>query len=63
MDFTNSTEDVLNSFQPYFKNATVTSLSDVNSVYDLKIKLDSSGYYTSSQVDEFIESFYDKKEK
>jgi type I restriction enzyme, R subunit len=63
LDFTNSTEDVLNSFQPYFKNATVTSLSDVNSVYDLKIKLDSSGYYTFSQVDEFIESFYDKKKK
>jgi hypothetical protein len=64
-------EIILHHFQTYVMDslqgqakAMIVTGSRLEAVkYKLFFKLDSSGYYTPSQVDEFIESFYDKKKK
>lgn len=60
LDFVNTSEEIQNAFQPYYKNVTLTKLSEPDEVYDLQNKLDSSGYYTQNQVQEFVEFYFDK---
>ena len=51
LDFVNDPEEVLASFQTYFETATLENTTDPNLVFDLRAKLDATGYYDEREVD------------
>ena len=60
LDFFNDPEDILEAFQPYYKNATLDDVSDPDSVFDLHDKLCASGIFHWSEVEQFAVAFYAK---
>lgn len=63
LDFVNSEEDVLASFNPYYKTATLAKETDPNVVHDLQSKLDEQRIYLESEVEAFAKLFFDPKRK
>ena len=58
LDFFNDPDDILAAFQPYYKTAELTDVSDPNLIYDLLEKLRSSGIFLLSEVKQFCKTFY-----
>lgn len=58
LDFTNETEEILNSFQPYYELTTVDEVSDPNRLYDLKTEIEKAQVIWSSEIDNFCAIFY-----
>lgn len=58
LDFTNDTEDILNSFQPYYELTTVQEVSDPNHLYDLKAEIEKAQIIWQSEIDNFCNIFY-----
>lgn len=54
LDFANSSEDILKAFQTYYDTAQLKDVTDPNLVYDLKAKLDGSGWYDDFEVDRVV---------
>lgn len=51
LDFVNNVKEVLDAFKTYHTAAELENVSDPNLVFNLRAKLDQSGYYDSSDVD------------
>ena len=51
LDFVNDPQLVLEAFQPYYRDARLSAVSDPHVVTDLKDKLDESGIYLESEID------------
>ena len=60
LDFYNDPEDILDAFQPYFQTATLDDVTDPNQIFDLQEKLNASGIYKQSEVDQFVDAFFAK---
>ncbi|MCC6702934.1 MAG: type I restriction endonuclease subunit R, partial [Fluviicola sp.] len=58
LDFTNDTEDILKSFQPYYELTTVQEVSDPNHLYDLKTEIEKAQIIWQTEVDNFCNIFY-----
>ena len=58
LDFANSEEEILESFQPYYEQTTLASSTDPNQLYDLKRKLDDVQIYEASDINTFAEVFF-----
>lgn len=58
LDFANDRETILDSFQPYYEETNMEAPTDPNHLYDVKGKLDASGIYHQSEVDDFARVFY-----
>ncbi len=58
LDFTNETEDILNSFQPYYELTTVENTTDPNQLYDLKSEIEKGQIIWDSEVDSFCNVFF-----
>ncbi|WP_034893726.1 type I restriction endonuclease subunit R [Gillisia sp. Hel_I_29] len=58
LDFTNETEDVLNSFQPYYELTTIEKNTDPNHLFDLKTVIDSAQIIWDSEVNNFCNVFF-----
>ncbi|MDO8382812.1 MAG: DEAD/DEAH box helicase family protein [Microbacterium sp.] len=56
LDFVNEPTDVLEAFLPYYRKATLTATTDPNLILDLVTKLDSSGIYTMSEVEQAFDA-------
>ncbi|MGO4441471.1 type I restriction enzyme subunit R domain-containing protein [Rhizobium sp. RAF56] len=54
LDFVNSSDDILKAFQTYYETAHLANVTDPNLVFDLRAKLDASGYYDSFEVDRVV---------
>lgn len=54
LDFANDTADVLDAFKMYFATATLTDVTDPHLVYDLRAKLDATGYYDEHEVERVV---------
>ncbi|NBJ12569.1 type I restriction endonuclease subunit R [Microvirga arsenatis] len=63
LDFVNSSEEILEAFRTYYDTAELQAVTDPNLVYDLRSKLDASGYYDSFEVDRVVEVELDDKAK
>lgn len=57
LDFVNHPDEILASFQPYFREATLEGVSDPNVVHDLQAKLDAAQIYLESEVDGLVKSY------
>lgn len=63
LDFVNKPEEILQSFQPYYRAAALEETTDPNIVHELQIKLDKAGVYYPTEVEGFAEAFFDPKRK
>ncbi|MEN9302875.1 MAG: hypothetical protein RL264_1304 [Bacteroidota bacterium] len=58
LDFANETQDILDSFQPYYELTSITENSDPNHLYDLKAELDKANVIWESEVNNFCNLFF-----
>lgn len=56
LDFVNEPLEVLDAFKDYYRKAELTALTDPNLIYDLVTKLDASGIYTMSEVEQAFDA-------
>lgn len=59
LDFFNSTEDIKNSFDPFYTSTTLSKATDVNVLHELKAHLDEVGVYEWSEVEDFSEKYFE----
>lgn len=58
LDFFNSTDDIKNSFDPFYTSTTLSKATDVNVLHELKGYLDDVGVYEWSEVEDFVERYF-----
>lgn len=58
LDFVNDTEDIVDSFQPYYEETVLSETTDPNKLYDLKAKLEGTGVIEKQNVEEFAKIFF-----
>jgi len=58
LDFYNSTEDIKKSFDPYYTATSLSKETDINVLHELKSNLDTVGVYEWSEVEEFVEKYF-----
>lgn len=63
LDFVNKPEEILASFQPYYRAAKLEEVTDPNIVHELVTKLGRANVYTWAEVEAFGEAFFDPKRK
>jgi len=51
LDFVNDSTDILKAFKTYYDTAELEAATDPHLVYDLRAKLDATGYYDDFEVD------------
>ena len=57
----NDTENIIESFQPYFTSTLLSEGTDPDKLYDMVYQIEEYNLYTKHQLDEFCKSFYSKK--
>ena len=62
LDFVNDTQEILDSFQPYYEQTTVGERAEPKQLYALQAKLDAEQIYFQTEVEEFAEVFYKPRE-
>jgi type I restriction enzyme R subunit len=63
LDFVNKPDEILKSFQPYYRSAQLEAATDPNLVHELMTKLNAAGVYYWSEVEQFALDFYNPKVK
>lgn len=63
LDFVNDTEDIRNSFQPYYELTTIEESTDPNHLYDLKGEIEKAQVIWQTEVDNFCNVFYKSAKK
>lgn len=58
LDFTNETEDILASFQPYYELTTVIENSDPNHLYDLKAEIEKTQIIWNTEITNFCNVYF-----
>ena len=61
LDFVNTSDDILESFQPYYQKTILTGETDPNRLYTLETDIKKYNLFTKYEIDEFCEIFYDNK--
>lgn len=51
LDFVNDADEILKAFQTYYTTATLEDVTDPNLVYNIRAKLDATGYYDEPEVE------------
>ena len=60
LDFVNSAEDILESFQPYYQKTILVGETDPNKLYTSETEIKGFNLFTDYEVNEFAKIFYDK---
>jgi len=58
LDFYNTVDEIKASFDPFYTATTLSEATDVNVLHELKEMLDDVGIYEESEVDQFVELFF-----
>ena len=58
LDFYNTTEDIKKSFDPYYTATSLSKVTDINVLHELKSNLDDAGVYEWSEVEDFVEKYF-----
>ncbi|MGD0234554.1 MAG: type I restriction endonuclease [Syntrophorhabdales bacterium] len=61
LDFVNETQEILDSFQPYYEVTSVGEQAEPQQLYELQAKLDGQQVYYKAEVEEFAKVFYKPK--
>ncbi|HNB74148.1 MAG TPA: type I restriction endonuclease, partial [Acidobacteriota bacterium] len=54
LDFVNDPEEILAAFKIYYEAAELAGVTDPNLVYDLRARLDTSGYYDDHEIERVV---------
>lgn len=60
LDFFNSTEDMKDSFDPFYTATSLNKATDVNVLHEIKAILDDVGVYEWSEVEDFVDKYFKK---
>ncbi|WP_028376160.1 type I restriction endonuclease subunit R [Leeuwenhoekiella sp. MAR_2009_132] len=60
LDFFNKVDDIQESFEPFYTSTTLSKATDVNVLHELKDALDEVGVYEWTEVEDFVEKYFDK---
>ena len=63
LDFVNKPDEILKSFQPYYRTAQLEEVTDPNIVHELLTKLNKANVYYWTEVETFAEAFFNPKVK
>lgn len=63
LDFINETSVIVDSFQPYYEQTTLSEKIDPNLLYNQKNEIESKQVVWQSEIDNFCKVFYKDKEK
>ncbi|MDD5151104.1 MAG: DEAD/DEAH box helicase family protein [Flavobacterium sp.] len=58
LDFANDTDEILNSFQPYYELTSIKENSDPNHLYDLKGEIEKANIIWESEINNFCNVFF-----
>lgn len=58
LDFANETDEILESFQPYYELTSIQENSDPNYLYDLKAEIDKAQVIWESEVNNFCNLYF-----
>ena len=58
LDFVNETDDIVESFQPYYTSTILTEETDPDKLYQMLYEIEKFNLYTQYQIDEFCKEFY-----
>lgn len=58
LDFVNDTQDILDSFQPYYESTTVETTTDPNHLYDLETEIKKAQVIWDTEVDNFCNVYF-----
>lgn len=58
LDFYNTSEDIKKSFDPFYTATSLSKATDINVLHELKANLDEAGVYEWSEVEEFVEKYF-----
>jgi len=61
LDFVNETQEILDSFQPYYEETCIAEQADPRQLYDLQARLDGYQVYYKAEVEEFARVFFKPK--
>ncbi|MBZ9730390.1 DEAD/DEAH box helicase family protein [Salegentibacter sp. JZCK2] len=62
LDFFNSTDDIRNSFDPFYTATSLSGATDINVLHEIKETLDETGVYEQGEVELFCEKFFLKED-
>lgn len=54
LDFANDADEIVEAFKTYYETAQLATTTDPNMVFDLRTKLDATGYYDDNEVDRVV---------
>ncbi len=58
LDFFNSTDDIKESFDPFYTSTSLNRATDVNVLHELKSNMDDVGVYEWIEVEDFVEKYF-----
>ncbi len=58
LDFFNSTDDIKESFDPFYTATSLNRATDVNVLHELKLNMDNVGVYEWIEVEDFVEKYF-----
>jgi type I restriction enzyme R subunit len=61
LDFVNDTQEILDSFQPYYEQTTVAEEAEPKQLYELQARLDAAQVYHRDEVQAFAQVFFKPK--
>ncbi|MBF0140728.1 MAG: type I restriction endonuclease subunit R [Magnetococcales bacterium] len=61
LDFVNDPEEIVTAFKTYYETATLAGVTDPNLVFNLRAKLDASGFYDDNEVERVVTVKMDPK--
>jgi len=61
LDFVNETQEILDSFQPYYEETCIAEQADPRQLYDLQARLDGYQVCYKAEVEEFARVFFKPK--
>jgi len=63
LDFVNETQEILDSFQPYYEQTAVGERAEAGQLYELQARLDAEQVYYRAEVEEFSKVFYKPRQR
>ncbi|MBK7764110.1 MAG: type I restriction endonuclease subunit R [Bacteroidetes bacterium] len=62
LDFVNTSDEIFESFQPYYQKTILTGETDPNRLYTIETDIKKFNLFTEYEIQEFCDVFYDKNQ-
>ena len=58
LDFFNTVDDIKDAFDPFYTATSLSQVTDINVLHELKDQMDDVGVYEWSEVDDFVQRYF-----